>query len=61
MVGHKKYANLARSLDMLYSLENIASMKEATHEPHHGALGQSLEERRSQKQQILEEKLAPLE
>jgi len=46
---------------MPYSPRNTLSGKQAAHETHRGALGQSLEEWRSQKQQILEEKLAPLE
>ena len=60
MVGHRRYANLARSLDMPYGLGNIRSEKQATHESHHGVLGQSSEERRYQKQQTLGGKLVPL-
>ena len=59
MVVHRRYANLARSLDMPYSLGNIGSRKQASHKG--GALGQSPEERRSLKQQTLGGKLAPLE
>jgi len=49
VVSHKRYANLVRFLHMPYSLRNIVSRKQATHEAHHGALGQSPKERRSQK------------
>ena len=61
MVGHMRYTNLVKSLDMLDSLVNIVSGKQATHEAHRGALGQSLNEQRSQKQQMLKGKHAPLE
>ena len=61
MVVHRRYVSLARSLDMHYSLENTGSRKQAAHEDHCGALGQSPEELRSQKQQTLGGKLAPLE
>jgi len=61
VVGHRRYANLAMSLDMPYSLENIGSRKQVTHEAHRGALGQSFKEWWSQKQQALGGKLAPLE
>jgi len=61
VVSHKRYAYLTRSLDMPYSLTDIVSRKQATHEAHRGALGQSPEERRSQKQHMLRGKLAPLE
>jgi len=57
VVGHWRYANLIGSPDMPYSLENIVFGKQATHEAHRGALGQSLEERRFQKQQTLGENL----
>ena len=53
VVGHKRYANLAKFLDMPYSLGNIMFGKQATHEAHRGALGQSLEEQCFQKQQTL--------
>jgi len=61
VIVHRRYANLARSLDMLYSLENIGSKKQATHEAHRDALGYSPEEWPSLKQQKLEVKLVPLE
>jgi len=61
VVGHRRYANLTRSLDMPYSLENIVSGKQATHEAHRGALGQSPKEQPSQKQQMLGGKIAHLE
>jgi len=61
VVGHRRYANLTRTLDMPYSCGNIGSRKQATHDTHRGALGQSPEEQRSQKQQTLRGKLAPLE
>ena len=61
VVGHRRYASLARSLDISYSLENIGFGKRATQKAHRGTLGQSPEERRSLKQQTLEGKLAPLE
>jgi len=38
VVGHRRYVNLARSLDMPYSLGNIVSTEQATHKDHHGAL-----------------------
>jgi len=47
VVVHMIYVNLARSLDMLYSLGNIGSEKQAIHETPRGALGQSPEERHS--------------
>ena len=47
MVSRGRYVNLARSLDMPYSLGNIVYRKQATHEAHRGALGQSPEEQRS--------------
>jgi len=53
VVGRRRYANLARSLDMPYSLGNIVFGKQVTHEAHHGALRQSPKERRSQKQQMV--------
>jgi len=61
VVVHWRYANLSRSLDMPYSLGSIGSGKQATHEAHWDALGQSLEEWCSRKQQTLEAKPAPLE
>ena len=65
VIVHRRYVNLTRFLDMfldmLYSLENTVFGKQATHEAHRGALGQSPEEWRSQKQQTLGRKLAPLE
>jgi len=39
MVVSRRYANLARSLDMPYSLGNIGLGKQATHEAHRSALG----------------------
>jgi len=39
VVGHKRYGNPARFLEMAYSLGNIVSRKQATHEAHRGALG----------------------
>ena len=57
---HRRYANLARCLDML-SLRNIGFGNQATHETHRGALGQSPEERCSLKKQTLGGKLAHLE
>ena len=60
MVGHDREANLAKFLDMPYSIGNIVSGKQATHEAHRGVVGQSLEGRCSQKQQTLGGKLAPL-
>ena len=41
MIAHRRYVNLARSLNMPYSLENIGFGKQVTHETHHGALAQS--------------------
>ena len=61
MVGHKRYANPARSLNMPYSLGNIEFGWQSSHEAHRGALGQSPEERRSSKQQKFGETLAPFE
>ena len=61
VVDHKRYVNPARTLDMPFSPENIGSGWQASHETHRGALGQSLEEQRSQNQQMLKRKLAPLE
>jgi len=61
VVVHWRYVNLSRSLNMHYSLGSIGFGKQATHEAHWGALGQSLEEWCSQKQQSLGGKLAPLE
>ena len=61
VVVHRRYANLTRFLDMSYSLGNIVSGKQVTHEAHRSALGQSLEEQHFQKQQALEGKLAHLE
>ena len=61
VIGHRRYANLARSLDVPYSLGNIMSGKQATHEAHRGALGQSPKQQRSQKQQTLGGKHAPIE
>jgi len=61
VVRHRRYGNLARSLDMPYSLENIVSGKQATCEGDRGTLGQRHKERCSQKRQTLGGKLAPLE
>ena len=61
VVGHKRYANPAMSLDMPYSPRNTVFGQQASHKAHCGDLGQSPEGRRPQRQQILEGKLAPLE
>jgi len=61
VVVHMRYANLPRSLDMLYCLANIGSEKQAIHEAHRGVLGQSPKERHSLKLQRLGGKLTPLE
>ena len=61
VVVHRRYANLARSLDMPYSLRNIRPGRQATHEARCGAFEQSPKEQRSKKLQKLEGKLVHLE
>jgi len=61
VVVHTRYVNLSRYLDTPYSLENIGSGRQTTHEAHRDALGQSPEEWHSLKRQRLGGKLAPLE
>jgi len=61
VVVHRRYVNLARSLDMPYSLGNIGSEKQATYEAHRGAVGQSPKERHSLKLQRHRGKLDPFE
>ena len=60
VIGHKRYANPSRSLDMSYSPRNIVSGLQASHEAHRRALGQSPEKRCSQKQQCSEGNLLML-
>jgi len=47
VVGHKRYANPAWSLDMPYSPRNTVSGQKASHKAHRGTLGQSPKERHS--------------
>jgi len=39
VVGHKRYVNPSKSLDMPCSHGNTVSGQQASHEAHHGALG----------------------
>jgi len=61
VVGHRRYANLARLLNMPCSPGNIMHGKQATQKAHRDTLRQSPKELHAQKQQILGGKLVPLE